>query len=146
MAQNLKLQLAPLSEQTCSQLKGIYPAWWNPSNPIDAWGTGWDPERFEKTLDIVASEPAAGMIAMTIMPQPARRISIEVAEVLRRVAGRTRKPFALISDSSGGTREAGVSQMLDGSGIAYLSGLRNGMTAITRWLQAAPPTILRVQL
>ena len=141
MAQNLKLQLAPLSEQTCSRLKGIYPAWWNPSNPIDAWGTGWDPERFEKTLDIVASDPAAGMIAMTIMPQPARRISIEVAEVLRRVAERTGKPFALISDLSGGTREAGVSQMLDGSGIAYLSGLRNGMTAITRWLQAAPPTI-----
>jgi acyl-CoA synthetase (NDP forming) len=140
MAQHLKLPLTPLSEQTCARLKAIYPAWWNPSNPIDAWGTGWDPGRFEKTLDIVASDPAAGMIAMTIMPQPARRISMEIAEVLRRVAERSGKPFALISDSSGGPREASVSQLLDGSGIAYLSGLRNGMTAMARWLQAAPPT------
>ena len=136
MAQNLKLPLAPLSEQTCAQLKAIYPAWWNASNPIDAWGTGWDPARFEKTLDIVASDPAAPMIAMTIMPQPARRISSEVAEVLHRVAKRSGKPFALISDSSGGPREPSVVQTLDGSGIAYLSGLRNGMTAIARWLQA----------
>jgi acetate---CoA ligase (ADP-forming) len=139
LAQNLKLPLAPLSEQTCSRLRAIYPAWWNPSNPIDAWGTGWDPKRFEETLDIIASDPVAGMIAMTIMPQPARRISMEVAEVLRRVAERSGKPFALISDSSGGPREEGVSQMLDGSGIAYLSGLRNGMTAIARWLQAPSP-------
>src|SRR5258707_599080 len=74
------------------------------------------------------------------MPLPARRISVEVAEVLRRVAERSGKPFALISDSSGGPREASVTQTLDGSGIAYLSGLRNGMTAIARWLQATPPT------
>jgi acyl-CoA synthetase (NDP forming) len=80
------------------------------------------------------------MIAMTIMPQPARRISAEVAEVLRRVAERSGKPFALISDSSGGPRETPVTQLLDGSGIPYLSGLRNGMTAIARWLQATPPT------
>lgn len=140
LAQHLKLPLAPLSDETCARLKAIYPAWWHPSNPIDAWGTGWDPARFEQTLDIVASDPAAGMIAMTIMPQPARRISVEVAEVLRRVAERSGKQFALISDSSGGPREAGVSQLLDGSGIAYLSGLRNGMTAIARWLQATPPT------
>jgi acyl-CoA synthetase (NDP forming) len=88
----------------------------------------------------VASDRAAGMIAMTIMPQPARRISSEVAAILRKVAERTGKPFALISDSSGGPREPSVTQTLDGSGIAYLSGLRNGMTAIARWLQSAPPT------
>ena len=139
MAQNLKLPLTPLSDETCARLKVIYPAWWNASNPIDAWGTGWDPARFEKTLDIVASDPGAGMILMTIMPQPARRISAEVAEILRRVAERSGKPFALISDSSGGPREANVTQILDGSGVAYLSGLRNGMTAIARWLQATPP-------
>src|SRR4029079_19678209 len=58
MAQDLELPLAALSEQTCARLKAIYPAWWNPSNPIDAWGTGWDPVRFEKTLEIAASGPA----------------------------------------------------------------------------------------
>jgi acyl-CoA synthetase (NDP forming) len=140
MAESLELPLAPLSEQTGALLKAIYPAWWNPSNPIDAWGTGWDPERFEKTLAIVAADPATAMIAMTIMPQPARRISIEVAEVIRRVAERSGKPFALISDSSGGPREPGVRQVFDGTGIAYLSGLRNGMTAIARWLHAQPPS------
>jgi acyl-CoA synthetase (NDP forming) len=80
------------------------------------------------------------VIAMTIMPQPARRISIEVAEVIRRVADRSDKPFALISDSSGGPREPGVAAALEGTGIAYLSGLRNGLTAIARWLQACPPS------
>jgi acetate---CoA ligase (ADP-forming) len=139
MAQDVGLPLAPLSEQTCAKLKAIYPAWWNASNPVDAWGTGWDPERFEKTLDIVAADPSAAMIPMTIMPQPARRISIEVAEVIRQVAGRSGKPFALISDSSGGPREPGVTQALEGTGIAYLSGLRNGLTAVARWINAAPP-------
>jgi len=140
IAQDLKMPLAALSNETCARLKAIYPAWWNASNPIDAWGTGWDPKRFEQTLDIVAADPAAGVIAMTIMPQPARRISSEVAEVIRKVAARSRKSFALISDSSGGPREPSVVQVLDGTGIAYLSGLRNGMTAVARWLGAAPPS------
>src|SRR5262249_7897655 len=68
MAEGLGLPLAPLSNDTGARLKAIYPAWWNPSNPIDAWGTGWDPARFEQTLDIIASDPATGMIPMTIMP------------------------------------------------------------------------------
>src|SRR6185437_1536998 len=126
IAQDLKLPLAALSDETRAQLSAIFPAWWHPSNPVDAWGTGWDPERFEKTLEIVAADPAAAMISMTIMPQPTRRISIEVAEVIRRVAERSGKPFALISDSSGGPREPKVAEVLDGTGIAYLSGLRNG--------------------
>jgi acyl-CoA synthetase (NDP forming) len=140
IAEDLGLPLAELSAETNAKLKAIYPAWWNPSNPIDAWGTGWDAERVEKTLDIAAADPATGMIAMTIMPQPARRISVDVAEVLRRAAQRSGKPFVLISDSSGGPREPPVVQALEGSGIAYLSGLRNGLVAITRWINAAPPT------
>jgi acyl-CoA synthetase (NDP forming) len=139
IAEDLDLPLATLSEETCAKLSAIFPAWWHPSNPVDAWGTGWDPARFEKTLDIIAADPSAGLIAMTIMPQPARRISIEVAEIVRRVAERSGKCFAIISDSSGGPRETGVSQTLDGSGIAYLSGLRNGLTAIARWMKAQPP-------
>ena len=108
MAQDLKLTLPVLSDETCAKLRAIYPSFWNPSNPVDAWGTGWDPQRFEQTLEIVAADPGAAVIAMTIMPQPARRISIEVAEVIRRVAERSAKSFALISDSSGGPREPGV--------------------------------------
>ena len=48
-----------MTPEKWARLKDIFPAFWNPSNPIDAWGTGWDPERFEKTLDIVAADPAA---------------------------------------------------------------------------------------
>ena len=140
MAQDVNLALPTLAAETCASLRAIYPSFWNPSNPVDAWGTGWDPDRFEKTLEIVAADPGAAMVAMTIMPQPARRISIEVAEVIRRVAGRTDEPFALISDSSGGPREPGVAAALEGSGIAYLSGLRNGLTAIARWMYARPPS------
>lgn len=137
-AERLNVPLNMLSAETSAKLKAIYPEWWNPSNPVDAWGTGWDPERFEKTLDIVAADPATSMIAMVIMPQPARRISSEVAAVLRKVATRVGKPFALISDSSGGPREPSVMKVLEGSRIAYLSGLRNSMTAIARWLHALP--------
>jgi acyl-CoA synthetase (NDP forming) len=140
MAQDLKLALPALAAETCASLRAIYPSFWNSSNPVDAWGTGWDPNRFEKTLEIVAADPGAAVVAMTIMPQPARRISIEVAEVIRRVARRTDKPFALISDSSGGPREPGVAAALEGSGIAYLSGLRNGLAAIARWMHARPPS------
>lgn len=140
IAQDLKLPLAALSEPTCAQLKAIFPAWWHASNPIDAWGTGWDADRFQKTLEIAAADPATAMIAMTIMPQPARRISVDVATVLRGVAERSGKCFAIINDSSGGPREPNVAKVLDGTGIAYLSGLRNGLTAIARWLHSEPPS------
>ncbi|AMN40495.1 acetate--CoA ligase family protein [Rhodoplanes sp. Z2-YC6860] len=139
LCEDLGLALAVLSEQTRTKLKAIFPSWWQPSNPIDAWGDGWDPLRFEQTLEIVAADPAASMIVMTIMPQPARRISSEVATILRRIAERSGCRCALISDSSGGPREPSVAEVLDGSGIAYLSGLRNGMTAIARWAKARPP-------
>jgi acyl-CoA synthetase (NDP forming) len=124
---------------TSKRLKEIYPSFWHPGNPLDAWGTGWDPKRLAKTLEIVAEDPAVGVIVMVLMPQSFRRVGVEVAKVVRTVAERSPVAFALLSDSSGGPREPGIMKLLEGSNVPYVSGLRYGLTAIAKWLHSAPP-------
>lgn len=139
IAEQFQVAFPILSESTCERLQAIFPAWWNPGNPLDAWGAGWDAKRFRETLEILAEDAAVGLIVMVLMPQPARRIGVEVTQILREVAENSHVRFAVISDSSGGPREPGITAVLKGSDVPYLSGLRNGMLAISKRLHHRPP-------
>ena len=141
IAQDLNLPLAALSERDLCAAQGDLPdVLESEQSRFDAWGTGWDPGAFREDAgdrggrsgggndrdDDHAAADAAHQHRRRDDPEPGAR-------------QRSGKCFALINDSSGGPREPGVTQVLAGTGIAYLSGLRNGMTAIARWLNAQPP-------
>lgn len=61
-------ELAELSKETITALDGVLPAHWSRSNPVDILGDA-PPERYAKALEIVAKDPAADGILVSLSPQ-----------------------------------------------------------------------------
>lgn len=61
-------ELAELSDWAIAALNEILPPYWSHSNPIDLLGDA-DPERYAKTLEIVAQDPHSDGILAILTPQ-----------------------------------------------------------------------------
>src|SRR5262249_6292912 len=57
---------APLSDDTLAQLRPAFPPYATIRNPVDAWGLGFNAERFAMVANALAADPAIGTIALAI--------------------------------------------------------------------------------
>ena len=106
-------ELAEISTATTEALNKVLPPHWSHNNPIDIIGDA-GPERFEKTVEIVAKDPNADGLLVIMTPQGMTNPAL-IAEKLTRFAKLDGKP--ILASWMGGAEAAQGEAMLNRAGI-----------------------------
>jgi len=108
-------QLTALADQTIETLNKFLPAAWSHNNPIDILGDA-DPERYAKTLEVVAQNPESDGMLVILTPQDMTDPT-QTAEQLRHVCkAPQQKP--ILASWMGGADVAAGDAILSRAGIA----------------------------
>ncbi len=106
-------ELAELSPGTIEALNKFLPPHWSHNNPIDIIGDA-GPERFEKTVEVVAKDPNADGLLVIMTPQGMTNPAA-IAEKLTRFAKLDHKP--ILASWMGGDEAAQGQVVLNRAGI-----------------------------
>lgn len=103
-------ELATISGKALEQLNAFLPAAWSHSNPIDILGDA-DPDRFAKTIKVLADDPGIDGILVILTPQDMTN-PLAAAQALVPYAQSTGKPL-LASWMGGETVASGIACLND---------------------------------
>ena len=135
------LSLPPLGPETLARLRPVVPPFSSPRNPLDAWGLGWNVERFTQIVQAILADPKFGTIACAVDAPAAggadETIVGEMARACVEVARTTSKRFVFFNNVAGGGPNPGVRAILTEAGIPYLSGMGAALAAIGHWVRHA---------
>ncbi len=141
------LELPPLPARTRRRLQQTLGTFSLPHNPLDAWGSGWDTERFRAAM----TEIATGTSIPTIiagLDAPASgggdaHIAREVVGVFADLRALTGRYFVILNTTAASGTDPGVAELATQLGIPCVSGLTGGLATIARWARhpPAPPSI-----
>jgi acetyltransferase len=106
-------ELAELSPQTMAAFDEILPAQWSHNNPVDILGDA-EPERYAKSLEIAAKDPAIDGMLVVLTPQDMTNPT-QIAEKLKPYAKGFGKP--VLASWMGGAEVAAGEQILNQAGI-----------------------------
>jgi acetyltransferase len=106
-------ELAELSPQTMAAFDEILPAQWSHNNPVDILGDA-EPERYAKSLEIAAKDPAIDGMLVILTPQDMTNPT-QIAEKLKPYAKTFGKP--VLASWMGGAEVAAGEQILNQAGI-----------------------------
>jgi len=106
-------ELADLSPQTMAAFDEILPPQWSHNNPVDILGDA-EPERYAKSLEIAAKDPAIDGMLVILTPQDMTNPT-QIAEKLKPYAKGFGKP--VLASWMGGAEVAAGEQILNQSGI-----------------------------
>jgi acyl-CoA synthetase (NDP forming) len=127
-ASEIGLDIPALSETAKRRLVELLPWYARPENPIDPTGAmSNNPDIYRKCLEVLAAEPAIGIVAIS-QDSPAH-FDLAVAEATVSVARTSDKPFVFFSNISGPYRPE-VAAMLREAGLPYLQGIRESLKAM----------------
>lgn len=139
----LGLALPPLAPATRDALMPAFPPFGKPSNPLDAWGLGFTPERFRIVLDALVADPSLGAIGFSIVANteggPDGVYGRQMAEACAEIAGKHDKAIVFMNATAGAGPNREIKKVLDGAGIPYLSGMRTSLASIAHWLRPDEP-------
>ena len=105
--------LAEISMATTEELNKVLPLHWSHNNPIDIIGDA-GPERFERTVEIVAKDPNVDGLLVIMTPQGMTNPAL-IAEKLTRFAKLDGKP--ILTSWMGGSEAAQGEAILNRAGI-----------------------------
>jgi acetyltransferase len=106
-------ELAELSPQTMQAFDEILPPQWSHNNPVDILGDA-EPERYAKSLEIAAKDPAIDGMLVILTPQDMTNPT-QIAEKLKPYAKGFGKP--VLASWMGGAEVAAGEQILNQAGI-----------------------------
>jgi acetyltransferase len=106
-------ELAELSPQTMASFDEILPAQWSHNNPVDILGDA-EPERYAKSLEIAAKDPAIDGMLVILTPQDMTNPT-QIAEKLKPYAKGFGKP--VLASWMGGAEVSAGEQILNQAGI-----------------------------
>jgi acetyltransferase len=106
-------ELAELSPETMAAFDEILPAQWSHNNPVDILGDA-EPERYAKSLEIAAKDPAIDGMLVVLTPQDMTNPT-QIAEKLKPYAKGFGKP--VLASWMGGAEVAAGEQILNQAGI-----------------------------
>ena len=140
--------LPELAPRTVDALAAALPPFAAPRNPVDAYGLGWDRERFAHIVRMVLADAAVDTVVLcmdTYEPGVETRMSEELVEVCAGAADETDKAIVFVNNTSGGGINPDVRRSLKAAGIPALLGMREGLSAVAEWLRtkARPEADLR---
>jgi acyl-CoA synthetase (NDP forming) len=139
LGSDLGLSLPALSDETVDLLRPVLPPLSKPSNPMDAWGLGWEHSNFKQMLDAIASDSHIGTLAIAV-DAPASgggdtAVAMEMAQVAGQLSGGPR--IAIVNNIAGALNEP-LAVAVQRSGGTYLVGLRPAIAALSKWTRARP--------
>ena len=131
--------LPDFAPRTVRALERAFPPFATPRNPVDAYGLGWDRERFARILHAVLADETIGTAVLcmdTHEPGVETTMSEELTEVCVELAGATEKAVVFVNNTSGGGINPDVQRALRAAQVPALLGMREGLSAVAEWLQA----------
>lgn len=138
LGEELGLSIPPLSPETIERLQVEFPPFSTPRNPVDAYGLGWDPERFNRILETLVADPEVGTIVIaTDSPKSGgfdERFAMEMGHMFRKLAPTTSTRFVFINNTASAGVHAGVKEIYDKAGVPHLLGMREGIAALVHWI------------
>ena len=143
VGEELGLKFSKLSQETLARLRPAFPPYSSVSNPVDAWGLGFDGDRFRIVLRALLADPSINLIALSIDAPARGGVDVPYACVMAQacVEVETDKRLIFFNNTASSGVNAQVREILDSAGVPYLSGMRAALAAIRNvaGLQAAPP-------
>jgi acyl-CoA synthetase (NDP forming) len=122
--------LPALAPTTTARIATILDPGLDPSNPIDAWGTGRDAEDvFVECLDALAEDPAIGALAFCVDLTAEEKPDYAYSEAAFSVAKSTDKPLAVLANVSTTIDPLQAGRLRDG-GVPVLEGTETGLLAL----------------
>lgn len=138
------LDLAELDPATLAAMKPAFPEFSRPRNPVDAWGLGWDADRFKQILAALSREPSAGVIALALDAPSGNgadaHVALDMAKLCIEAAPHHDKKIVFLNNTAPGDVNRSVRDKLDPHGIPYLLGMRPSLAALAHWLKLSIPT------
>jgi acetate---CoA ligase (ADP-forming) len=133
----LGLEFPPLSPPTLDRLRAAFPPFATPRNPVDAWGLGWDPDRFRQILAALVDDPVLPTIALGIDATAGgggdAPLAMQMAETCVDFARRTDKRIVVFNNATGNGPNADIRTVLATAGIPYLAGMRTALKVLAGW-------------
>ena len=131
------ITLAPIRHETRKGLAQDLAAFSLPTNPLDAWGAGWDLERFTLAVERLLREPAVATI-VAALDAPASggcdtHIAVDIADLFARLAPGTDTRFVIVNNSAVFGHAAELTEVCERLGIPCLAGLGPGLAAVAHW-------------
>jgi acyl-CoA synthetase (NDP forming) len=138
---DLGIDYAALAPETLVRLRPAFPPYSSIGNPLDAWGLGFNPERFGIVLQALLDDPAVGTIGFSVDAPGQGGGDVPYACIMAEacVAATTDKRLVFFNNIAGTGVNADVRAILDRGGIPYLSGMRTGLAAIAKLIETATP-------
>ena len=131
--------LPDFAPHTVRALESAFPPFATPRNPVDAYGLGWERERFSRIVHAVLADGAIGTVVLcmdTFAPEVETTMREELTEVCTEAAGGTEKAVVFINNTSGGGMNPEVQRALREAQVPALLGMREGLCAVAEWLRA----------
>jgi acyl-CoA synthetase (NDP forming) len=145
----LGVTLQKLAAPTLERLRPAFPPYSKIGNPVDAWGLGFNAERFGVIVDALVADPDIGTIAFSVDAPGAGGADVPyacvMAETVVAAAARSNKHFVFFNNTSGTGPNPEVRAILDRARIPYLSGMRTALTAIGYALREKASPIIDVK-
>ena len=136
-AERFGLTFPRLTDETRRLAAGWLPGYVKPDNPMDAWSNGDLAGAYTNCLKAIARDPNIDVIVLS-QDGPLAMSEPQVAQYQDVVRGAvlaaeetTDKPILLVSHISGGL-EPRLTEILDGTDVAYIQGTRLCMSAIRK--------------
>jgi acyl-CoA synthetase (NDP forming) len=128
----LGLDFMALGPETLARLRPAFPAYATIGNPVDAWGLGFDAQRFQNIVEALLADPALGTIAFSVNAPSRRGDDVPFARAIANtcLSVETDKRMVFINNTTGNGVNATVRKLLEPARIAYLSGMRPGLAAL----------------
>jgi acyl-CoA synthetase (NDP forming) len=134
IAHRVGVGLPDLSNRTTERIAAVLDPGLEPTNPIDAWGTGREAEAvFVECLDALAEDPEIGVIAFCVDLTAEEKPDHAYVDAASTVASRTLKPVAVLSNLAS-TVDPLQSGRLREAGVPVLEGTETGLRAIAHLL------------
>ncbi|MFO0996712.1 MAG: acetate--CoA ligase family protein [Alphaproteobacteria bacterium] len=143
LAAERDLDLPDLSPPTLERLRPHFASYFTPRNPLDAFGLGWNRERFVDIVDALVSDPAIGVVAHGVDASSSglgdTLLTTEIANIYaeREIPGDKRIVF--FTNMAGGGINQAIKTILDTMGIPYLCGMRPSVGALSHWVNYRAP-------
>jgi acyl-CoA synthetase (NDP forming) len=133
-ANDLGVDLMPLSDETVKRLRPAFPPHATIRNPVDSWGLGFNAERFAMIVAALTADPQIGTIAFSVDAPGAGGADVPyactMAEVCVSAAAKVDQRLIFFNNSSGTGPNGEVRSILQKASIPYLSGMRTALAAI----------------
>lgn len=122
--------LPALSPASVKRLRGVFPAYHVPGNPLDITGLGaTDRDVFKACLEALCDDPAIGIVGVMQDIRAGHWVLRQAAEVTAEVAARTMKPIVFFSNTTRHV-EPEMDALLTESGVPVLYGTREVVGAV----------------